>query len=316
MSRLMSHHFRSRLAPSPTGAQHLGNARTYLLAWLEARSVGGEIVLRIEDIDHWRNVPGAKEQLLADFRWLGLDWDGEPVVQSQRLEAHREALNALKRREQIYPCTCSRSDIQNAASAPHAEHEPPTYPGTCSGRSARDAESLTVPYAWRFRVDDTPAFDDAVCGRVELDLKLAGGDFVVWRSADTPAYQLAVVVDDAAAGITRVVRGDDLLTSTPRQLLIARALGLAPPSYAHVPMVLGENAQRLAKRHGDTRLASLASAGVPVERVIGFLAWSCGLIERNEPTAATELIPHFSWSKLKRQPFTFTAKHLRELMAG
>jgi glutamyl-tRNA synthetase len=201
----------ARFAPSPTGAQHVGNARTYLLAWLAARSVGGRISLRIEDIDSPRIKAGAAQQALDDLRWLGLDWDGEPIVQTERLVQYSAALDELKRRELVYPCTCTRSDIEAAASAPHAEHEGPVYPGTCSHRSARDAERLSSPYAWRVRVAHSPRFHDEFVGEVAIDLRALGGDFVVWKNTGTPAYQLAVVVDDAAMGITHVLRGDDLL---------------------------------------------------------------------------------------------------------
>ena len=304
---------RGRLAPSPTGAQHIGNARTYLLAWLSARSQGGEILLRIEDIDIWRNKPDAQAQLFSDLRWLGLDYDGEVLQQSSRLAQHAQALETLKRQELVYPCTCSRSDIENAASAPHLEHEGPTYPRLCYGRKAADADQLTTPYAWRFRVEQSPSFVDRFAGAVSIDLNQAGGDFVVWRSANVPAYQLAVVVDDAAAGITEIVRGDDLLTSTPRQLLLYDALGLITPTFAHVPLVVGDEGRRLAKRHGDTRLSSLATAGVQSEALIGLLAWSCGWIEKPEPITARELIPLFRWDCVPREPFQLKPEHLRSL---
>lgn len=300
-----------RLAPSPTGAQHVGNARTYLIAWLSARSRGGSVLLRVEDIDVWRNKPGAVEQLAADLRWLGLDWDGEPVQQSHRLPEHTAALNRLKQLELVYPCTCSRADIQNAASAPHLEHEGPTYPGTCAHRTAADADTLTVPYAWRFRVADSPPFDDLYAGRQQIDLNMAQGDFVVWRAVDVPAYQLAVVVDDAAGGVTEVIRGDDLLTSTPRQLLLYRALGLPAPAFAHVPLVVGEDGRRLAKRHGDTRLSALRDVGVKPEDLVGLLAHSCGWIARPEPVSAKELIPHFNLTAIPREPFVLTKAALR-----
>ncbi len=304
---------RGRLAPSPTGAQHVGNARTYLIAWLSARSRGGSVVLRVEDIDVWRNKPGAKEQLAADLRWLGLDWDGEPVVQSERLADHAAALDRLKQLELVYPCTCTRADIQSAASAPHLDHEGPTYPGTCAHRRAADAASLTVPYAWRFRVTDTPAFTDLYAGPQHLDLTQAGGDFVVWRSADVPAYQLAVVTDDAAGGVTEVVRGDDLLTSTPRQLLLYRALGLTPPDFVHVPLVVGPDGRRLAKRHGDTRLAGLKANGVSAERLLGLLAYSCGWLPIVTPVSAKELLPMFRLDAIPREPFALTPELLREI---
>jgi glutamyl-tRNA synthetase len=204
-----------RLAPSPTGAQHVGNARTYLIAWLSARSRGGRVLLRIEDIDSPRVKPGAAAALLEDLRWLGLDWDAGPVVQSERLPLYEAALRRLRAQERVYPCTCSRSDVERAASAPHLEHEAAAYPGTCAGRHAADADRLAGrAYAWRFRV--TPrvvTFVDGFRGRVGVDLREARGDFVVWKAAGTPAYQLAVVVDDAAMGVTEVVRGDDLVPS-------------------------------------------------------------------------------------------------------
>ncbi len=251
-----------RLAPSPTGAQHVGNARTYLIAWLSARSRGGRVVLRIEDIDSPRVKAHAAEQALDDLRWLGLDWDDGPIVQTQRIALYEEALERLKAQELVYPCTCTRADIERAASAPHAEHEGAPYPGTCAGRGAADAATLgNRPFAWRFRVGDGRyPFVDGFLGPVDVDLKLVGGDFVVWKSSGTPAYQLAVVVDDAAQGVSEVIRGDDLVSSTPRQLLLYRALTLTPPAFTHVPLVVGPDGRRLAKRHGDTRLATLRSA--------------------------------------------------------
>jgi glutamyl-tRNA synthetase len=299
-----------RLAPSPTGAQHVGNARTYLVAWLSARSQGGSVVLRIEDIDSPRIKPGAAEQAVADLRWLGLDWDGEPVVQTHRLPLYAAALDELKRRELVYPCTCTRSDVAAAASAPHAEHEGPVYPGTCAHRTAADAGRLDRPFAWRFRVADSPAFDDRFLGPTHLDLKQLGGDFVVWKSAGTPAYQLAVVVDDAATGVTEVVRGDDLIPSTPRQLLLYRALGHPPPAFAHVPLVVGPDGRRLAKRHGDTRLSALREAGVDAESLVGLLAWSCGWFERIEPLAASRLLSRFRLDAIPRETFALTPELL------
>jgi len=178
---------------------------------------------------------------MDDLCWLGLDWDGEPLVQSRRLPIYDDALRRLQNGERVYPCTCTRSDVERAASAPHLDHEGPNYPGTCSSRKAEDAPALAgTVYAWRFRLPAaTPAFSDAFRGPVKLDLHNNGGDFVVWKSAGTPAYQLAVVVDDAAQGVTEVIRGDDLLTSTPRQILLYQSLGLPSPSFAHVPLVIG-----------------------------------------------------------------------------
>lgn len=308
-----------RLAPSPTGAQHVGNARTYLVAWLSARSRGGRVRLRIEDIDSPRIKPGAAEQAMDDLRWLGLDWDGEPVVQTPRLPLYEAALEMLKRQEAVYPCTCTRSDIAAAASAPHADHEGPTYPGTCSHRRAADAVQLAAEgqaFAWRFRVTHSPAFTDGVAGEQQIDLRQLGGDFVVWKSAGTPAYQLAVVVDDAEMDITEVIRGDDLIPSTPRQLLLYTALGLTPPAFAHVPLVVGEDGRRLAKRHGDTRLAALREAGVKPEALVGLLAWSCGWVAEPTPIAARELLPRFRLEAIPPRPFVFGSSFPSELAAS
>jgi glutamyl-tRNA synthetase len=307
-------HTTGRLAPSPTGAQHVGNARTYLVAWLSARSRGGAVRLRIEDIDSPRVKAGAAEQAAADLRWLGLDWDGDPVVQTERLPLYTAALGELKRREFVYPCTCTRADVAAAASAPHADHEGPTYPGTCAGRTAGDADRLAAegrPFAWRFRVTHSPPFTDRFAGEQRIDLREVGGDFVMWKSAGTPAYQLAVVVDDAATGVTEVVRGDDLIPSTPRQLLLYRALGLTAPAFAHVPLVVGEDGRRLAKRHGDTRLSALRDAGVRPEALVGLLAWSCGWRPAPEPVSARGLLPAFRLDAIPPRPFVLTAGLLR-----
>jgi glutamyl-tRNA synthetase len=294
-----------RLAPSPTGAQHVGNARTYLIAWLMARSQGGRLLLRMEDIDSPRIKPGAAGQACDDLRWLGLDWDGSPVVQSERLSCYESALHRLQERELAYPCTCSRKDVAQAASAPHGEHEEPVYPGTCSYRCSADAAHLEGrPFAWRFRVGSRfPEFVDGFRGPTRVDPSRSGGDFVVWKSAGTPAYQLAVVVDDAASGITEVVRGDDLVRSTPRQLLLYEALQLQPPRFIHVPLVVSVDGRRLAKRHGDTRLASLRASGVKPECLLGLLAWSCRWLPRIEPICAHELLPLFRLDTIPREPF-------------
>jgi glutamyl-tRNA synthetase len=303
---------RGRLAPSPTGAQHVGNARTYLIAWLSARSRNAELRLRIEDIDSPRIKAGASDQILEDFRWLGLDWDGETVVQTQRLPLYERALQTLRDKELVYPCTCTRSDIALAASAPHIGEEGPAYPGTCSHRRAADADQLEVPFAWRFRFSEGPAFVDEYRGPIAMDP--AGlGDFVVWKSAGTPAYQLAVVVDDTDMGITEVVRGDDLIPSTPRQLALFQALGLTPPTFIHVPLVVGPDGRRLAKRHGDTRLAALRASGVRPEALIGLLAWSCGWLVRPEPISLRELLPLYRLEAIPRESFVLTPGLLRDI---
>jgi glutamyl-tRNA synthetase len=306
-----------RLAPSPTGAQHVGNARTYLLAWCSARSQGGQLRVRIEDIDSPRIKPGAAQQALDDLRWLGLDWDGPVAVQSHDPEPYRHALERLRAEGRVYACTCTRGDIERAASAPHAEHEGPVYPGSCAHRSSDEVPDR--PHAWRFRLPDrTPAFVDRVRGPVALDLHTLGGDFVLWKAdrppheAASPAYQLAVVVDDAAMGITEVVRGDDLIPSTPRQWLLYEALGATPPTYAHVPLVVGPDGRRLAKRHGDTRLSALREAGVAPEALVGLLAQSCGLGD-GRPITPRELLGSFTLERLPSTPFVLTAEHLAQI---
>jgi len=310
-----------RLAPSPTGAQHVGNARTYLIAWLSARSQGGSVILRIEDIDSPRVKPGAAEQALDDLRWLGLDWDDGPIVQTERLPQYEIALRILQSEERVYPCTCTRSDVERAASAPHLDQEGPVYPGTCSTRRAVDAAALGhVPYCWRFRLPpETPSFVDGYLGLQQLDLHALGGDFVVWKAPRqldricTPAYQLAVVVDDAAQGVTEVIRGDDLIPSTPRQLLLYDALQLRPPRFCHVPLVVGPDGRRLAKRHGDTRLSALREVGVRAEMLLGLLAWSCGWLEQPQPVTARELLLLFRLDSIPSHPFVLTPELLRKI---
>jgi glutamyl-tRNA synthetase len=249
------------------------------------------------------------QQALDDLRWLGLDWDIGPIIQTHRLEVYRQALQRLQARELVYPCTCTRGDIERAASAPHLEHEGPAYPGTCAGRRAADAVELDRagrPYAWRFRSAVGPCrFYDKYRGEAVVPAEL-GGDFVVWKAAGTPAYQLAVVVDDAAQGVTEVIRGDDLVPSTPRQLQLYQALELKPPAFAHVPLVVGPDGRRLAKRHGDTRLSTLRAAGISPASLVGLLAWSCGWLPRPTPITPRELLPRFDLRAIPPQPFVFT----------
>lgn len=303
-----------RLAPSPTGALHLGNARSFLLAWLQIRAKGGVLLLRIEDLDGPRVKPGAIESTLEDLEWLGLDWDGEPVLQSERGEAYLLALEHLKAKGLVYPCVCTRSEIERAQSAPQEGLDHGTaYPGTCRGRFADAAEARAATGrepAWRFRVEEGRelCFIDQVHGEVRLDVAQDSGDFVVAKKDGLAAYQLAVVVDDLAFGVTQVLRGDDLLSSTARQILLIEALGGHPPSYAHVPLVLGPDGRRLAKRHGDSRLAHYRNMGVPPGRVLGLLAESLGLGDGSEVASPQELLADFDLSRIPLSPWVFSGE--------
>ena len=234
---------------------HFGHARTALVAWLRARQLGGEVVMRIEDIDTPRVVPGSADAICRDHEWLGLTWDEGPFFQSSRFEAYEAALDQLVSDELVYPCTCSRKEIAAIASAPHGD-EGPRYPGTCRhGPTHPDR-----PAALRFRFDDpSPGFDDRVAGAFREGM--VGGDFVLRRADGVFAYQLAVVVDDAAQHITEVIRGADLLSSTPRQIALYRALGYEVPAFVHLGLVVDEDGVRLSKRHGATAIAAAPRGG-------------------------------------------------------
>jgi glutamyl-tRNA synthetase len=297
---------RTRLAPSPTGALHLGNARTFLLNWLLARSAGWSVLLRIDDLDGPRVKPGADRGAIDDLRWLGLDWDEGPVNQSADLTPYRDALQQLADAGLTYRCAATRTQIEADASAPHADDHELRYPGTYRPAHAR-TDGITppliaddVPAAVRLIVPDgLVAFEDALRGPQEVDVQQTVGDFVLWTKSGLPAYQLAVVVDDARQGVTEVVRGDDLLSSTARQRLLYDAFNPGPPPRTwHLPLVVGEDGRRLAKRHGDTRLSWYRQAGVPVERVLGLLGWWSGLVPKREPAALDELMRAFKVERL------------------
>lgn len=292
-----------RLAPSPTGVLHLGNARSFLLAWLSIRSQGGRILLRVEDIDGPRVRKGALERCLEDLKWLGLDWDGDLWIQSERLEEYAAASDRLVAAGQAYPCVCSRREVEEAASAPHSEgDEGAIYPGTCRGRwrDVSEARQDTgKDPALRLKVEEEAIpFVDRFQGPLEGRLE---GDFVIRKRDGGPAYQLAVVVDDAASGVTEVLRADDLVPSTPRQLLLYRLLGFEPPDFLHTPLLVGADGRRLAKRHGDTSLARYRSDGTPAERLVGYLAAVSGLVPEGTSCLPEELVADFDLAKVSHQ---------------
>jgi glutamyl-tRNA synthetase len=306
-----------RLAPSPTGGLHLGHARSFLLAWLSARSSsgGGRVVLRVEDLDASRARPEAVGQAVEGLRWLGLDWDegpdvggpAGPYLQSLRFDNYRAALDRLIAEDRVFPCTCTRADLlRAAASAPHAEDEGPTYPGTCAHRSAGDAARFPGdrPFAWRFRVEPGPiAWNDLIAGPVTVDPSISGGSFLVARRPEAFGYQLAVVCDDAAMGVTQVIRGDDLTPSTPRQMLLYQALGWPAPRFGHVPLVLGPDGRRLAKRDGAVKLATYRARGIDPRSLIGLLAVSLGLDDVVRPTWPSDRLDRFDLAKVPRAPW-------------
>lgn len=317
-----------RFAPSPSGDLHLGNLRTALAAWLFARAAGSRFLLRIEDLDRERSRPEHERRQLADLRAIGLDWDGEPMRQSERDDAYRAALEALEREGRIYPCWCTRAEIRAAAAAPHGPLPEGAYPGTCrelSG-SARAARQRTAGRPPSLRLDAREAhvtFRDRLAGEFSGQVD----DFVLWRWDGTAAYNLAVVVDDACQGVEEVVRGDDLLGSTPRQILLHRLLGTDPPAHAHLPLVLGPDGARLAKRHGAVTLADRATAGESPVQTLGWLAHTLGLsvwlnnldadhtvapdtLAAGEATAtelARALIVRFDPSRIPRAPIELSA---------
>jgi glutamyl-tRNA synthetase len=279
-----------RFAPSPTGTLHLGNLRTALLAWLFARSAGARFLVRMEDLDAARVRPAVAEEQLGDLAAIGLDWDGEVVYQSARLDAYAAALERLRGSGLLYECFCTRAEIREAASAPHGPLPEGAYPGTCLRLSAAQLAARRAagrPPALRVRADGAVvAFEDRLMGRVEGVVD----DFVVRRNDGAPAYNLAVVVDDAEQGLGEVVRGADLVDSTPRQLWLARALGLPAPGFAHVPLVLGPDGARLAKRHGDVTLRE-----VPAPKAVAWMARSLGF---SGARTARELLATFDPARL------------------
>jgi glutamyl-tRNA synthetase len=279
----------TRIAPSPTGALHLGNARTFLINWALARQSDWRIILRIEDLVGPRIQPAAAAGTIDILQWLGLDWDLGPLTQSHDLEPYRAAMVTLVETGRAYPSELTRSQLEAALAAPQeGVHEVP-FPASLrpAAQPARFAETTPQgePLNWRFSVPDGQVtFHDRFAGPQAAQPARTIGDFIIWTKARQPAYQLAVTVDDHRQGITQVVRGNDLLDSAARQLLLYRALGYCPePTYTHLPLVRGPDGKRLAKRHGDTRLETYRATGVPPRRIIGLLAAWSGVLPRNQP---------------------------------
>jgi glutamyl-tRNA synthetase len=312
---------RTRLAPSPTGALHLGNARTFLINWALARRLGWRIVLRIEDLDTPRVKPGVLDATVRTLEALGVDWDEGPIVQSGDLDRHAAAMDRLARAGHAYACELTRGQIEQAASAPQEgahdvafppELRPAFGPGPFADRGTN----------WRFATPEgAVAFVDRVAGAQSHEPARTVGDFVVWTKRGQPSYQLAVTVDDAAQGITRIVRGDDLLDSTARQSLLRGALGIASdPEHWHLPLVLGPDGRRLAKRHGDSRVERYLARGVSAERIIGLVAaWSgVGSAGREGPRrsmSAAEFAAAFEVDRLPREPVVCTPEDEAWLLA-
>ena len=287
-----------RFAPTPSGRMHLGNVFAALLAWLSVRSRDGEMVLRMEDLDTQRTSADFAQVLREDLMWLGLDYDRETPAQSLRTEAYDEAFRILEEKGLIYPCYCTRSQL-HSVNAPHLSDGTYVYPGTCRGLTAQQRSAFGRKPAWRVRVPEKVwSFTDRVQGAYSLDLSTECGDMVVRRADGVYVYQLAVTVDDGAAGVTEVTRGMDLLSSAPRQMYLQELLGLPHPAYAHVPMLLAPDGRRLSKRDRDLDLGELRRRVTP-EQLIGTLAYAAGIISKLEPVSARELAKGFSWEKVK-----------------
>lgn len=304
----------------------MGNAWAFLLAWLAARSQGGRLVMRLEDIDPQRSRPEYAASLLEDLHWLGLDWDYGPdvggpcgpYVQSERGSIYAGVLAQLEKAGATYPCFCTRKELRQLAAAPHLDDAGAPYPGTCRnlgkehiGALIRSGRRASI----RLRCPETPiSFTDLLLGPQTFFLTDCGGDFALRRSDGVVAYQLAVAVDDALMGVTQVVRGRDILPSTARQIALLHILGYGAPSYAHVPLLLDEEGERLAKRHNSLSLRYLREQGVDPRRIVGLLGMLAGLGASARAVSPAELLPAFDWSRLPRQDVRLQNSHLRDLL--
>jgi len=306
------HRFMStgRFAPSPTGDLHVGNLRTALAAWLFARSRGSKFKLRFEDLDQINSSSIHENSQAESLRILSLDWDGSPMRQSERLEIYRDAISDLTNAGLTYRCWCSRREIREATTAPHGHFG--TYPGICRDLPAArvaELERSDRPAALRLRCSsEVVTITDRLHGEITAEVD----DFVLRRGDGAPAYNLAVVIDDAAQEIDEVVRADDLLDSTPRQVLLQSRLGLPTPSYAHVPLVLSANGDRLAKRHGAVTLAQRMEAGDSPRRVVAVLAASLGLDVPEHEVVPADLLGRFDPSAITLEPWTITDRELSD----
>jgi len=290
-----------RYAPTPSGDLHVGNLRTALLAWLFARSAGSPFLMRVEDLDPGHRRADVARRQLADLKAIGIDWDGPVLLQSTRRAAHEAALAELVRRGLTFPCFCSRREVREAVAAPHAV--PGRYPGTCrdlGSAQVADRREQGRPVALRLR-SDGPAV--TITDRLHGEVTGQVDDIVLRRNDGVPAYHVAVVVDDAHQGIEQVVRGDDLLAATPSQAHLIDLLGLERPAWAHVPLVLGADGARLAKRHGAVTLGDLAGAGIGPGEVRGRLAVSLGMAEPGEPVTPQQLLDRFEPDLVPRTPW-------------
>lgn len=289
-----------RFAPSPSGRMHLGNVFSALAAWLCVRKEKGTMLLRIEDLDPARCKKEYADQLKDDLRWLGLTWDEEQTPQSQRGDVYREIFESLQARGLVYPCYCSR-DALHAASAPHASDGTVIYAGTCRHLTDGERALQTKAPAYRLAVPDAVwGFTDLLQGDYAENLQKECGDFIIRRADGVAAYQLAVVVDDMAGGVSQVVRGRDLLTSTPRQKYLYSLLGGTAPEYLHVPLLTDESGRRLSKRDGDLDLGELRKSH-SAEEILGMLSYSWGILEHFEKISTEELVGEFSLSKVKKE---------------
>ncbi|RNC81263.1 MAG: tRNA glutamyl-Q(34) synthetase GluQRS [Phycisphaera sp.] len=304
---------KTRLAPSPTGALHLGNALTFVVNWALARQRGWEVVLRIEDLDTPRVKPGVVEQTIETLRWLGLDWDTQQPLQSSDLSPYIDAMRTLASRRSVYPCSLTRSEIAEAAGAPHEgeiRFDPSLRPG--------DIPTLfdDTETNWRLIVpDEDIEINEHFADVISSNPGQSVGDFVVWTQREQPSYQLAVTVDDARQGITHIVRGNDLIDSAARQALLRRAIGIEPePHHFHTPLVRGSDGRRLAKRHGDTRIDTYRDKGVQPERILALLARWAGIPQNPGSLSIQAFTEAFRVDTMPRGDLTFTPEDDRWLL--